>query len=210
MILVFILLIIVILIVLVILSIIFSSFHIKIKDLEISNMYLPHNSHKYKIELSLYLFNKIKWIWIKLDHLKLQRIIKKMRLEKLDFKKIEKDIDVEYLKQLKNIKPKISQLYLDLKIGTEDVILTSFLIFGISTLISLLLTCTAKKYIKDRYQYYVKPIYNRQNVYDIKLNSIIEIKMVHIINIIYIFVKKKKGDKNERTSNRRSYGYSYE
>ena len=48
-----------------------------------------------------------------------------------------------------------------------------------------------------------------KNEYYISLDSIISIKIVHIINSMLIFVKKGR-DKNERTSNRRPYAYSYE
>ena len=58
--------------------------------------------------------------------------------------------------------------------------------------------------------YDIKPIYKDKNLYEISLNCIIEVKMVHIINMIYKIVKKRRSDKNERTSNRRAYDNSDE
>ena len=64
---------------------------------------------------------------------------------------------------------------------------------------------------KEHYNYTIEPIYQNKNIYKIQFNCIIQVKMVHIINVIYIFLKKGRSDLNERTtSNRRSYGYSYE
>ena len=56
----------------------------------------------------------------------------------------------------------------------------------------------------------IKPIYINQNLINILIDGIFEIKMIHIINIIYILNKKEGVKKYERTSNRRSYDYSYE
>ena len=63
----------------------------------------------------------------------------------------------------------------------------------------------------QNYIYNIKPIYNNKNLYKINLNCIIEIKMVHIINIIYMLLKKgRKKNECSTTSNRKPYAYSYE
>ncbi len=55
------------------------------------------------------------------------------------------------------------------------------------------------------------PIYEDKNRIKLILNCIIQVKLVHIISIIYYVVKKRKEKrKYERASNRRSYDYSYE
>jgi len=169
-------------------------------------------SKKYELFISLYLFNKIKWISIRLNDKRIQNMYHKMKLEKIDIKKLEQDFKLEDLKELKCLKPKISYLDLNLKIGVEDVVLTSFIIFILSTVISIILPYTIKKYEKSKYHYEIMPLYLQKNVYEIKFDCIIEIKMVHIINIIYnVFLKKRRVDSHEqRASNRRSYGYSYE
>ena len=53
------------------------------------------------------------------------------------------------------------------------------------------------------------PLYKYGNAINFRLNCIINVKLVHIIHIIYI-LSKKGMIKNERASNRRSYDYSYE
>ena len=195
------------------LALVASTLKVKIENFKLSNMHRVVDGPQipnYKVEIAFYLWGKIKWFWIRLNDKKLRKMYTKMQLEKIDIKKLEKEMKLEDLKELKKLQPKISLLDLDLKLGTEDVILTSFLVFGVSTIISILLAYLIKDYRKSKIKYEVKPVFMSKNVYEIQLDSIIEIKMVHIINIIYIFIKKKKGDKNERTSNRRSNGYSYE
>ena len=58
-------------------------------------------------------------------------------------------------------------------------------------------------------KYNIKPIYNNQNLIIGEFSGIFQIKMIHIINI-YVLKRKEGVKKNERTSHRRSYDYSYE
>ena len=190
-----------------------STLKIQIKNLEVTNMketamqILPN----YKIKISLYLFGKIKWVSIKIDDRKLKNKYKKIILDTIYLKEFGQNFKSEDFKYIKTLQPKISHLNFKVKLGTEDAVLTSFIIFAISTIISILLPYRIKKYDKDKYYYQILPLYINKNVYEIKLDCIIEVKMVHIINIIYVLLKKRRVDRNgQRASNRRSYGYSYE
>lgn len=211
MVLVFILCTIVILITLLICITILSTIRLEVDNFAMSNVNRTKAfvSKEYKLIISLYLFNKIKWLSFHLNDKRMRNMYSKMKLEKVDLKQLEKDVKFEDLKEIKNIKPKIAYLDVDLKLGVQDVIATSFIIAIISTLISVLLPYAMKRYKKDRYNYKIMPLYMNKNVYEIKFDCIIEVKIVHIINIIYVFLKKRRR-KDERTSNRRSYGYSYE
>ena len=66
-----------------------------------------------------------------------------------------------------------------------------------------------KKY-NNRQKFSIQPIYVNQNLINVDFSGIFQIKMIHIINTICMINKKRKGDKNERTSNRRFYDYGYE
>ena len=211
MVLVFVLCIIVILITLLICIAILSTIRLEVDNFAVSNVNMTKAfvSKEYKLIISLYLFYKIKWLSFRLNDKKIRNMYSKMKLEKVDLEQLKKDFKFVDLKEIKNIKPKIAYLDVDLNLGVQDVIVTSFIIAIISTLISILLPYAMKKYSKDSYKYKIMPLYMNKNVYEIKLNCIIEVKIVHIINIIYVFLKKRRR-KDERTSNRRSYGYSYE
>lgn len=233
MILVFILLAIIVAISIFILLILFSTFRIELDNLEISNMVNKQsknvketeakniqrknkskdmqNINKETLILSLYLANKIKWLAIKLGDRKIKKMYHKMHLEKIDIKKLEKEFKLEDLKTLGKLKLKIAYFNLQASLGLSSPIITAFLIAGSATILSNILAHLAKDQQFQNYQYVLTPIYNNKILYKIKFNCIIEIKMVHIINVIYIFIKKGRSDENERTtSNRKSYGYSYE
>ncbi len=191
--------------------IIASTLHIQIKNLSISNMQTKNNT-KYAIIFSIYFANKIKYIWFNLNSKRAKKIYSKVQLEKIDLKKFKKVFKLSDLKELTKLHLKISDLNLDMNIGTKSPLVTSLLVVTISNAISLLLPHLVNNLKDNRYFYNIKPLYYNKELYKINLDCIIEIKMVHIINVIYYIFLKKGRRKNERstTSNRKSYAYSHE
>lgn len=191
--------------------IIASTLHIQIKNLSISNMQTKNNT-KYAIIFSIYFANKIKYIWFNLNSKRAKKIYSKVQLEKIDLKKFKKVFKLSDLKELTKLHLKISDLNLDMNIGTKSPLVTSFLVVTISNAISLLLPHLVNNLKDNRYFYNIKPLYYNKELYKINLDCIIEIKMVHIINVIYYIFLKKGRRKNEQstTSNRKSYAYSHE
>lgn len=190
-----------------VLLITFSTIRIQVENFEASNIENMKKPKNYKIKIALYLFNKIKWIWISLDDKKIQKISQKSKWNEVDIKKY---VDVKDIKLVKKLSPKISFFNLKVKLGAFDILTTTYLVAILSTFIAVLLPYTIKKYKKENYYYEILPVYFDKNLYEIKLNCIIEEKMVHIISIVYALLKKRRVDKNERTSNRRSYAYGHE
>ncbi len=191
--------------------IIASTLHIQIKNLSISNMQKKNNT-KYAIIFSIYFANKIKYIWFNLNSKRAKKIYSKVQLEKIDLKKFKKVFKLSNLKELTKLHLKISDLNLEMNIGTKSPLVTSFLVVTISNAISLLLPHLVNNLKDNRYFYNIKPLYYNKELYKINLDCIIEIKMVHIINVIYYIFLKKGRRENERstTSNRKSYAYSHE
>ena len=130
------------------------------------------------------------------------------RLEKIDFAKVRKKIPInkETLKVIKGLKLKIEKLDLVINIGIDDAALVSYIVATISGIISIVLPYLIRIEDINKCKYRIIPIYN-QNTFNLYLDSIINLKIVHIIYVIYNLVKKGRDEKNERTSNRRSYAY---
>ena len=212
MILVFILLGIIILTMLVVTVFMLSTLQIEIKNLKVGNKTYENKERikdKYEIKICLYFLEKIPMLCIKLNNDKLNRISNNKQLEKINFKELEKKISFSDIKEgLKKIKLRITKLNLNINIGIEDAILTSYLTAFIGSIIGILLPHLAKRNINNC-KYIVNPIYKDKNEYYISLESIIRIKIVHIIYSMLFFVKKGR-DENERASNRRTYAYSNE
>ena len=177
--------------------IIASTLHIQIKNLSISNMQTKNNT-KYAIIFSIYFANKIKYIWFNLNSKRAKKIYSKVQLEKIDLKKFKKVFKLSDLKELTKLHLKISDLNLEMNIGTKSPLVTSFLVVTISNAISLLLPHLVNNLKDNRYFYNIKPLYYNKELYKINLDCIIEIKMVHIINVIYYIFLKKGRRKNEK------------
>ena len=191
--------------------IIFSKFRIEIINFNFSSEKIEnrHINKDYKIIFKLYILKYLPIIKINITKTKLEKIKLKDKMKNLDMKLIENKnkFDKEFFKTIKDIKYTIKNINLRIDLGTENASLTSFIIPIISTIISIYLQRKIEKFKNQRF--IVNPIYKDKNFININLNCIFEIKMIHIINIIYILNKKRR-DENVRTSNRRSYDYSYE
>ena len=166
----------------------------------------------YDIYISLYFLNKIKFIKIKINKEILNKLNIKEKIKSEDIQKIKSEVKdkKELGKVIKKLNIKISKLDLKLEIDTPYVLITTSIVTTISIFLSILLCKLIKLKKSNEYKYRIIPLYTNKNMLNLEINCIINIKIVHIIFILYIFMKKRRDDKNERTSNRRSYDYSYE
>ena len=194
------------------LIIVFSKIRIDVKKFEYCSANKKHINPNYYLQLSWIILNKIPIIKIKLNKHTVKKLKLKDKFVDIDVKMWEerKKIDKETVSIIKKIDFAIRKLKLKIDIGTENSAITSLLIPIVSTVISFLLRNKMKT--KEEQAYIVQPIYKDQNYLNITISGIFDIKMNHIINVIYLLSRKnKKGVKKyERTSNRRSYDYSYE
>lgn len=179
----------------------------KIDSLELKEIEF---NDKFLIKLELYLFNKIKIAKIKIDKKKIEKLNIKEKIKNLDYKKLKADfnIDKDAIKLVNKMDIQIDKFKLDIDIGVESVTLTPFLVLIISTFISIILSKYATNRKSRNYKYAVNPIYNK-NMLKVNFNCIINIKIGHIIHMIYL-LRKRRVDIYGRTSNRRAYDYSYE
>ena len=166
------------------------------------------------IYFEIYLFNIIKVFSYKIDDFNIEKIKQNGKNKKIKRKvKGKKNIEIKIkdIPTILKLNPRISKLSMHIDLGTENVILTSYMVAIIGSVISIILPYFYKKYEKEKYIYNIYPNYKEGNNLKISINCIIEIKMVHIINVIYLLMKKTEVSVNERTtSNRRANGYRYE
>ena len=190
----------------------FSRIKINIKNIKFTSYKVEerHLQENYDIEVKLYVLKFLRILKINITKEKLEKLRLENKIKKLEKKLILKDVkfDVNVFDVLKNLKIIFEELNLKVEIGTENSALTS-IIFGIvSGIIQFILRNQIKNIEKQKID--IKPIYLNQNLLNIELNCIFNIKMIHIIYVMYILNKKRRDEKYVRTSNRRSYGYSYE
>ena len=136
-------------------------------------------------------------------------IKKQMTLENLE-KNMNKSKIKTYKNELKQILEitKVEELYVKINLQSENIFLMTFATVILSTILSIIF---AKNMIdKDNGKYGINMRYSNNTNYEIYLNSIINIKVIHIISVMCESLKRKRADKNARKSYRRAYEYNHE
>lgn len=177
-------------------------------QLQINNLYIKDNNKKEgEIKLVLKLLKLIPYLEINLLDNKF--IKKQMSLEKLErnMKTAKLKLYKTELKQLLEV-TKLEEMYLKVNIQSSDIFFMTFATVVISTILSIIF---AKNMLdKDEGKYKIKMEYANNTTYEIYLNSIINIKVIHIISVMCENLKRKRADTNARKSYRRTYEYNHE
>ena len=198
------------------LSIFTLKIQIRIQDIKFSlnkfqNKYLKPN---YKIITVIYILDKIPILKTVVDEKKYGKLSankkfkNKVNLLGDKFIKNTDNIDINILKFIKNIKYEIKQIKAYIELGTENATITAFLVPVIYIVFSYIYKKAEKN--MNYNQFYLKPIFVNRNILNFQFDGIFELKLIHIINTICKIKKERKGESDERTSNRRTYDYSYE
>lgn len=181
-----------------------SNIKIELKQLHISN---TKGKLKLKVilNLSILLFNRFKLIKLSIDNKKIIKILKsgKVNFTNVNISKESKKIIKNFLKSDAVI---IETLSIDGYFSTFNNVLSG-IIFSIS---SALIPILISKKLEGRYNNNISFLNQNQNIINISINCIISIKIVNIINTLYLLKKKGGSDKYGKSSNRRSYAYSNE
>lgn len=191
---------------------IFSKIRIQIINFRFNSQTQRHINKDYKIVIKLYAFGFIPILKISITKEKLKKLKIKEKIKNIDLSYLEKNpsFNKEIWKAIKKLNISIKNINLHVDLGTENASLTAILVPAISTVIAMVLRKKVKNF--ENQIFMIHPIYQNQNLVNLYISGIFEIKMSHIINIIYMLNKKeRKGVKEyERTSHRRPYDYSYE
>jgi hypothetical protein len=201
----FFLLVIIIIISLIFLVLLVSDLEINVEKIQLNTIKKPMIEN-ILIYIKLKIFNKITFLKIKIDNKKIEKMkkskfVNSKLLRKIIYKqkiiKIVKDLDIN-----------LEQINLKLVIGLIDTMATILSIPILSTIISIIIAKTTKEYKKEKCKYTIIPNYSKNLVIKIQLDCIISLKLVNIMNVIYILLKEGSEKNDERTSNRRAYGCS--
>ena len=156
-------------------------------------------SHNSKIYILIFIFGKIKVFKKQIKKVKTNKV--KLKKDEIDIKILKsKKLKINYKELLKKIEVEIRSIDLEVQIGLRDAANTAILTGGIAGIIGGILR-------KPKYK--IIPIYANKDILKIKLDGIFTIYLMHYI-YSQIFKKKRRVDKNERTSNRKSYANCYE
>ena len=190
--------------------IIYSTIKIELKDFEFT---LPKEKKRYinenfEIIIKLYILKKIKIVNLKIPNDKINKNQIEKIFKNIDIPEDKKDLEIEIIDIFKNLNINLEKIKLKLYLGTEDAAITAILIGIISTILGIYFKFKLDDLENVKFE--TIPIYIDKNYLKIYFDGIFRTNMIHIIYIIYILKKKRRVDKNVRTSNRRSYAYSDE
>ena len=181
-----------------------SNIKLEVKELHITNI-----EKKLKLDfvlnIGVFLFNKFKTINFTIDNVKINNLLKS---GKIDMKKLKenKAANKDILEVLKSSDFKIEYFKLEGYFATFNTALSALLLAGLNAIIPIII---ANK-IEGKYINTVEFLNINDNVVNINLNCIINLKIVNIINILH-YLKKKGGKQNNgKSSDRRAYAYSNE
>lgn len=137
---------------------------------------------KFKIKVGFYLFGFVKLFGITLQEngicfLCFTFPYPKLKIDQ-DSIKILKDFSVVDI--LKSLNIKLDKLNLQLKIGSEDMILTVFSVFAISTFLSIVSAKNRKQINLRNFYYKITPMYHT-NLLDFTISLKISMKIFRII-----------------------------
>ena len=193
-----------------------SKLDIRIINLIIDSQSKKHINDSYEIIIKLKVFGNLPILKFTLNKSRLRKI-KQSRKMNEKVKQLEKDIiqnrnkfDKNMMKGLKEFSKNIyiEKLDLQIELGTENAFLTSMFVAFFSSILSIIFS---RIHVREKnIVYEIEPIYMNKNSIKIEISGIFQIKLIHIINTIYVLNKKGGRKNHERTSNRRSYDYSYE
>ena len=193
-----------------------SKLDIRMINLIIDSQSKKYINDRYEIIIKLKIFGNIPILKFTLNKSRLRKI-KQSRKMNEKVKQLEKDIlqnkdkfDRQVIKGLKEFSKGIYMKKLDLEVelGTENAFLTSMFVTIFSSILSIVFS---RIHVREKnIVYEIKPLYRNENSIKIEISGIFQIKLIHIINTIYVLNKKGGRKNHERTSNRRSYDYSYE
>lgn len=195
------------LILLLLIMIIISKIEVEIQNLDMSNIDKKQNNKKLKVSISLRI-GKLHWIKICLNKKKILKLNNKIKSyeqnNKAEAEKMKKTAkkevaiilkNTEIRRLIMNTKVELNEFKANISIGTEDYVITSYLIGIISAIIPNILAREKfgkKQKISKTVIYSVQPIYQPKNIYSVKMNIKVATKISHLLYIALMLAKTTK------------------
>lgn len=186
-----------------VLGLVFSKIKINVKKLDFKMFRNELFEKDYLVNIGIYLFGKIKVFGITFKDNNMQFMGKNLNLENIKRSKFYKNFEQSDIKDLdrktiidkiKNLNLRFEKFNLDLSLGTDSTLITSFLIFAVSTIISLIVKKGVSKYNPKKHRFIITPRYENCNLANIYLECILSVKTTNIVKI-FMYINKISKDK---------------
>ncbi len=161
------------------------------------------SSIEFDVKLGVYLFGFVKILGISLRRDGIHVLGFAFPYRKWKMKEERKEIlkSVFQLDLLKSLNIQLEKWNLDLKIGTEEVGMTVFSVFFISTLISALLAKNGKQNTSQKYHYQIRPVYHK-NMLEFDFSAQISMRILAGMRFFKVMNQHRK-EKEQDTISRK-------
>lgn len=174
------------------LCLIFSNLVVDIEECDIlynSSLKKKFDIRKLKINVKIYVFNFIRILNIKIYENYCEIFKIKIQLNALKRLKDDKESGwIFVIKNLKKLNPEVQKININLDIGTEEPIITTFSIPVLSMFFSIILSKSIKKYDKNNYDFKINPIFSGANILFLSGNAKLNFNTMRVV----YFIKKHK------------------
>jgi len=170
----------------------FSDFVVNIEECDISYEKIPQKGlsiNKLKINIEIRILKIIKIFNIKINEKYCEILKIKVKFNGLKKLKDYNQSSLEFIiKNIGKLNPEIKKINMNLSIGTEEPILTTFSIPIVSTLIAVLISKKMQKIDKGKCRFRINPLYLNSNIVLLKVNGIISLDTLKVL----YFIKKHR------------------
>lgn len=178
-------------------GIISSKLKIVVKKLDFAMQEKVKSKNDYEIKLGIYLFGKIKIFGVSITDEKLNKL-KKTKMYNDMLKKEVNVLDREILTDnIKCLDTKLEKVNLNVKLGTDSTLITSFLTFVVSTAVSFVLQKGITKYNPKKHKFIITPLYENRNNIEIYLELVASFKMRNVIKVLSNLNNLSKMEQNK-------------
>ena len=185
-----------------------STLEIEVKNINYDSLQKENN---FLIFVRLKLLNKLTWAKIKIDNKGMEKYkeINKKLLSKITIDLRKEILESKNLIKIEKLDFVLKKINLKIELNLFEPMLTALTCGIISTILSIILAKKIEEYTKEKCNYKIEPIFSNNPQLKLYLNCIISIKMVHIINTVYMLFKKGSEKDGKQASNRRTYAYRH-
>lgn len=176
------------------LGIYFGKLKINVKKIDFEMNGKVKSKNDYEINIGIYWFGILKMMGISVEEDGFKVLGKKFLYEKMKKGKtyqniVNRDIK-EFNKELitgniKRLDMKFDKVNLNLKLGADSTLITSFLTFIISTCVSFIIQKSVTKYNPNRHKFIITPMYENKNVIQVFLELIVSLKIKNVVKVLH-------------------------
>ena len=175
-------------------GLIFSKIKIKVKKINFEMFRSKLFKNDYCINAGIYLYGKIKFLSVNFENNYIKMFGRKINVRNIKMNKFYKNImktdmreidKKEIINNFKNLNVKFEKFNLNLDLGTDSTLVTSFLIFVVSTIVSIIVKKGVTRYNPKKHSFIITPRYENYNLIKIDLNCILSFKTLNVLKMIW-------------------------